>query len=41
MAFPFRSWYRVVLEAEEILRKEKDNMLKCDRDEQWAESLSL
>lgn len=41
MAFSFRSWYRVVLEAEEIIRKEKDNMLKCDRDEQWAESLSL
>ncbi|WP_275443515.1 hypothetical protein [Petralouisia muris] len=29
------------LKQKKLLRREKDDMLKCDRDEQWAESLSL
>lgn len=42
MAFPFESWYSVVLEVEKISsRKENKEMLRGDREEQWAEALAL
>ena len=41
MVFLFHRWYSVVLEAGRISRKENNELLERDKDEQWAEALSL